>query len=102
MILYNITVIIDDSINTEWLSYMNETFLPLAMGSDLIASNRFLKVIDSPNEGITYCLQFIFDDMGVYQQFQQYHYASLMEAHTLQFQNRFVSFSSLMEFIDKV
>lgn len=100
MILYNVTVIIENSINDEWVQWVNETFIPKAMGTSLIASNRLLKVIGSPNEGTTYCLQFIIDDMGSYQQFQEKHSPELMEAHSLKFNNKFVSFSTLMEFIN--
>jgi len=100
MILFNITVIIDDSINDEWVSWINEHFISEAMATDLIVSNRLLKVLDSPNEGITYCLQFVLDDIGSYKSFQENKYAALMEKHTVKFNNKFVSFSTLMEFID--
>ncbi|WP_207533861.1 DUF4286 family protein [Desertivirga arenae] len=100
MVLFNITVIIDDSINDEWISWIKEIFIPEAMSSNLIASNRLLKVLDSPNEGVTYCLQFILDDIGSYQSFQQNQFALLMDKQALHFTNKFVSFSTLMEFID--
>ncbi|WP_207422065.1 DUF4286 family protein [Desertivirga brevis] len=100
MVLFNITIIIDDSINDEWLRWINEEFIPEAMSSNLIASKRLLKVLDSPNEGITYCLQFVLDTIASYQSFQQNQFASLMNKHSINFNNKFVSFNTLMEFID--
>lgn len=100
MVLYNVTVIIEETINAEWLNWMNTQFIPEAMASNLIVSKRLLKVVDSPNEGITYCLQFIIDDMSAFQNFQQDHFPQLMAKHSSRFNNRFVSFNTLMEFID--
>ena len=100
MILYNITIIIEDEINEKWLSWANEYFLPEFMATNLIASNRFLKVIDSPNEGTTYCMQFIFDDIGTFHSFKERHYNRLMDQHESRFNNKSVFFSTLMEFID--
>ena len=99
MILYNITLIIEDSIDKEWLNWMNNEFIPSAMETNLVVSHRLLKVLDSPNEGITYCLQFVIDDINSYNLFKTNHLPQIMDNHSNQFSNRFVSFSTLMEFI---
>jgi len=101
MVLFNITIIIDDSINKDWLSWMNERFIPEAMSTGLIVSERLLKVLDSPNEGITYCLQFVIDEIDSYRTFHQNQYTQLMQEHAAKFNNRFVTFSTLMEFLDR-
>jgi hypothetical protein len=100
MILYNITVIIDEGIEGEWLNWINQTFIPNAMSTNLLASSRLLKVLDSPNEGVTYCLQFITDNIGNYNDFKNLHAAEILDAHALEFKNKSVFFSSVMEFID--
>jgi hypothetical protein len=100
MILYNITVIIDDAIESDWLNWINNTFVPEALSSNLLVSNRILRVLDSPNEGKTYCLQFIADSVQDYQLFQTNHAAALLEAHAQQFKNQSVFFSTTMEFIN--
>ncbi|WP_207426580.1 DUF4286 family protein [Pedobacter sp. SYSU D00535] len=100
MILYNITIIIDDAINEEWLNWMNDRFIPEVMDSTLVVSKRLLKVLDSPNEGTTYCLQFVIDTVGNLKDFQENHIPKIMDLHAAEFKNRFVSFSSLMEYVD--
>ena len=99
MILYNITVIIDEGIETEWLKWINETFIPEALSSNLLVSSRVLKVLDSPNEGITYCLQFISDSIENYNEFKDIHAPALLNSHALKFENQFVFFSTIMEFV---
>ncbi|MFD2161210.1 DUF4286 family protein [Paradesertivirga mongoliensis] len=100
MILYNITVIIDEGIEAEWLQWVNETFVPEALSSNLLVSNRTLKVLDSPNEGFTYCLQFIADNLQNYNQFKDNHASALLDSLTAKFKNQSVHFSTIMEFIN--
>ena len=100
MILFNITVIIEEEIEAEWLKWIKNVFVPDALSSNLLVSNRLLKVLNSPNEGITYCLQFIADDLKNYTEFANKHSSALLNTHTEQFKNKAVSFSSIMEFIN--
>ena len=99
MILYNITVIIDEEIEADWLKWINTVFIPDALSSNLLVSNRLLKVLDSPNEGVTYCLQFIADSVQNYKKFADSHATALLNTHTQEFRNKSVFFSTAMEFI---
>lgn len=100
MILYNITVIIDRSIEALWLKWINQTFLAQASESELLISSRLLKVLDSPNEGITYCLQFVSENLQTHTEFKDKHATALLETHAVEFKNQSVFFSSIMEFIN--
>lgn len=100
MILYNITVIIEDSIEKEWLLWIDSEFVPKVLSSELMVSSRLLKVLDSPNEGLTYCLQFVADSHEDYYTFKTVHASSLLDAHTLKFKNQALFFSTLMEYIN--
>lgn len=102
MILYNITIIIDDAIEKDWISYVQGTYIPQMMESGAFVSNRLLKVLDSPNEGYTYCLQFIADDLAKYHDFQNTFSTTIQAAHQQQFENKFVSFSTIMEYVDPI
>lgn len=99
MILYNITVIIDEGVEKDWLQWVRQVFIPKALSTNLLVSNRILKVLDSPNEGVTYCLQFIADNINSYNEFRDSQAPALLESHTQQFQNNAVYFSTIMEFI---
>ena len=100
MILYNITVIVEEGIESDWLNWINDTFVPQALSSNLLVSQRLLKVLDSPNEGVTYCLQFIADKLEDYNRFRDNHAADLLNSHNLKFTNKAVFFSTVMEFIN--
>lgn len=100
MILYNITIIMDDEIHNEWLTWIKSKQIPEVMNTGCFVSNRLLKVVDSPNEGVTYCIQYISDSIEKLNEFRQNH-DSLVQANSpVQFNNKFVAFPTVMEFID--
>jgi hypothetical protein len=57
MIIYNETVIIEEASHLNWLSWMKDVQIPGIMATGLFTHHRILTVMDSPNEGVTYCVQ---------------------------------------------
>jgi hypothetical protein len=101
MILYNITIIIEDEIERDWLIWMHNIHIPEVMAAGQFVSKRLLKVLDSPNEGITYCVQFISESREAYNNYRLHSEPALMHALQSKFANRLVSFNTIMEFIDQ-
>lgn len=100
MILYNVTIIIEESIHQPWLNWMQNVHIGEVMDTGCFASNRMLKVLDSPNEGITYCIQYLADSHEKYEQYKQNFSAELQANFPSEFTDKFVSFRTLMEFAD--
>ncbi|MFA6945545.1 MAG: DUF4286 family protein [Pedobacter sp.] len=99
MILYNVTIILDEDIQDDWLKWMQTEHVKRVMNTGCFASSRLLKVLDSPNEGITYCIQYIADSMEKYNEYKQTYAARLQADFPEQFLNKFVDFQTVMEFI---
>ncbi len=99
MLLYNVTLIIDESAAEEWLQWMKEVHIPEVMATGKFVSNRLLKVVDSPNEGITYCAQYIAETVEDYQDYQANFAPALQVQLQTKFANKHVAFRSLMEFV---
>lgn len=100
MILYNVTLIIDESIHEPWLKWMQEEHIGTVMDTGCFVSHRMLKVLDSPNEGITYCIQYIADSLEKYTEYKNRHASSLQADFPEEFADKFVSFRTIMEFVD--
>lgn len=99
MLLYNVTFIMEEAAADEWLQWMKETHIPEVMATDKFVSNRMLKVLDSPNEGVTYCIQYGAENLTAYNDYQQ-NFASKLQADLQsKFENRLVTFRTLMEFV---
>jgi len=90
----------DEGIQKSWLDWASRELIPSIMGTNLFVSNRTLKVVDSPNEGITYCIQFIADDIQKYNQYQDLFAERMAAALPSDFENRCFSFTTVMEFVD--
>ncbi|MBB2146667.1 DUF4286 family protein [Pedobacter sp. LMG 31464] len=99
MLLYNVTVIIEDAAAEEWLQWMLEIHIPEVMATGKFVSNRLLKVLDSPNEGVTYCTQYVAETLEAYEDYQQNYAPTLQTDLQSKFENRFVAFRTLMEFV---
>ncbi len=99
MYLYNVTLILEDAAAQEWLQWMQEAHIPQVMATGMFVSNRLLKVVDSPNEGVTYCAQYVVDNLENYNQYQEVFAPALQAELNERYKNRFVAYRSLMEFI---
>ena len=99
MLLYNVTLIIEEAAAEEWLQWMTEIHIPEVMATEKFVSNRLLKVLDSPNEGVTYCAQYVLESEAEYQDYQDNFAPALQADLQAKFENRFVAFRTLMEFV---
>jgi uncharacterized protein YqcC (DUF446 family) len=99
MFLYNVTLILEDAAAEEWLQWMQDVHIPEVMATGLFVSNRLLKVVDSPNEGVTYCAQYVVETLDNYNKYQEIFAPALQAELNERFKNRFVAYRSLMEFV---
>lgn len=99
MLLYNVTLIVEDTSAEAWLQWMQEDHIPKIMATGLFTSNRLLKVLDSPNEGVTYCSQYIAETIEDYEVYQQIFAPALQEELNVLFKDKLVAFRTLMEYI---
>ena len=100
MLLYNITIILEETAANEWLTWMQGVQVPMLMDTGKFVSNRLLKVVDSPNEGVTYCVQFVLDNKANYDSYQSEYGSVLQDELNTRFKNRHVTFQTLMEYVD--
>jgi hypothetical protein len=100
MIIFNDTVIVEKAVHETWLKWMQEIYIPAVMATGHFNSYQVLNVIDSPNEGETYCIQYQTDNVERFNNFYTEHLHRLQEIHNQQFENQFVLFNTLMQTVD--
>jgi hypothetical protein len=100
MIIFNDTVIVENAIQEEWLKWMKEIYIPAVMGTGLFKSYQILTVIDSPNDGVTYCVQYHAENLADFNSFYTNHFHKMQSMHNGQFENRYVIFNTLMQTVD--
>lgn len=101
MILYNVTVNVEDSIHDEWLVWMKQTHIPDVMKTKKFISSRIFRLIgDEDSGGKTYSIQYSCNSMNDFLDYEHNHAKALREAHTTKFKDRFVAFRSILESVD--
>lgn len=101
MFLYNITYLIDESIEQQWLDELKNNYIPTVLETGFFQSYQLLQVTDSPNEGSTYCLQFRTNEISSLQSYQSLYAAQIESGHQQLFVNQLVTFTSTMKLIDE-
>ena len=95
MIIYNVTVNIEESAEQEWLTWMKETHIPEVMKTGLFESAKMAKVlVEEQMGGKTYSIQYSCTSQAKYAQ-------KLQQEHTKKYQGKFVAFRTLLEVISE-
>jgi len=98
MLLYNVTVGIDQASEEEWLRYMKETHIKAIMDTGMFLSHKMYKVLHDSEDGtISYSIQYFARDINDVQQYLEKFAPPLIEEHRRRFQNRHVTFMTLLE-----
>lgn len=100
MFIYNITFLIDESIAQEWLNEVKNNYIEIVLETGFFQSYQLLQVMDSPNEGLTYCLQFRTEEISSLQSYQNLYAPQIENKHQQLFVNQIITFSSTMKLID--
>jgi len=98
MVLYNVTVNVEENISAEWLLWMKNHHIPEMMDTGCFLSFKTLKLEnelpDSP--GITYCVQYWCQSKKELDTYLE-KYAQVMRArHQKAFPNKFVAFRTIL------
>jgi hypothetical protein len=98
MILFNITILSDNEVHEELRSWILKDFIPTVAKEELFRSQSLLKILNSPNEGVTYSLQFIAENEDKVDTFRKGQLLSLHNKAQNEYANQVYLLESLMEF----
>lgn len=93
MYLYNISLIVEDSQHNTFIDWLKNEWL---INSD--KKIKLLKMINSPHEGHTYCLQITVDTEEEVNLFQQKHLNDLQNHIGTHYKEKAFVFDSLMQY----
>lgn len=95
-IIFNTTFIVNESIETEWISFIRKHYIAYLRENKLTQDILFTKVsIDQP-EGKTYSLQLIFDKPEALDLFIKTHLPFVEEKISKKYKNYYLCFSSTL------
>lgn len=101
MIIYNVTINIDESIQQQWLNWMREEHIP-----EMLATGKFTKalmtrvLVEEEMGGVTYSVQYTTDSAETLKRYYSED-AERMRAQSKPFEGKFVAFRTELEIVSE-
>ncbi|AWX44904.1 hypothetical protein HME9304_01909 [Flagellimonas maritima] len=102
MLIYNVTINIDESVHDKWLSWMRDKHIPDMLATGKFSHAKMAKVlVEEDMEGITYSIQYTSKDRKTLESYYEED-AERLRGDTLKlFSNKFVAFRTELEIISQ-
>jgi hypothetical protein len=99
MIIYNVTINIEDDVHDEWVKWMKETHIPQVMATGMFVDHTFSRLLDRQEDetGTTYVIQYLAETRELYDKYQAEFAPALQADMRKYFDGKFVAFRTLME-----
>lgn len=98
MILYNLTVNIENDVQEEWLNWARTTHIPKVMETKAFTDFQIFRLLnEEDNGGTTYCIQYFANNMWDVEDYQENYSAQLLNEFYQKFPDKFVIFSTVLE-----
>ena len=99
MILYNVTVSVDFSIEQDWKVWMQDIHIPEVLETGYFTGHRMLKLLnDQPDAtGATYAIQYELSTIGHLDTYLQKEAPSLQLKHQQRYGQKIMAFRTVLE-----
>ena len=102
MILYNVTVSVENTVAEEWLQWMKEVHIPEVMGTGFFLNNQICRLMtEVDNGGTTYAVQYTCRNIQDLEEYQRDHAPALQAKTTNRYGEKALAFRSILEVIAK-
>jgi hypothetical protein len=101
MILYNVTVNIENDICEDWLQWMVNKHIPDVMNTGIFKSYKLLRLLNEEegNTGTTFAVQYFCENIQAYNTYKNEFATKLQKEYNLRYQGKFVAFRTLLEVV---
>ena len=100
MIIYNVTINIDESVHDEWIHWMQTKHIQDVLNTGCFISARFVKVlVDEDMGGITYSVQYLSPSKEALEDYKNNHAPLLRSEGTERFADKMLAFRTDLEII---
>jgi len=99
MIIYNVTVSVEESISEDWLIWMQDVHIPEVMATGVFSKSQINRVIVQGDSGNTYAIAYTCASMKNLHQYQVKYAPELQQKHIARYGDKAVAFRTLMEVI---
>ena len=101
MLIYNVTIKVDESIAGPWLQWLQKEHIPDVMGTGCFSTYKVVRLLEiDDSEGPTYAIQYHADSKADYNRYIEMHASLLRQKSIDKWGNNFIAFRSLMEVVE--
>ena len=101
MIIYNVTVSVEESVQNEWLDWMKIEHIPEVMACGIFTKAQINRVIVQTDSDNTFAIAYTCPSMKELHQYQIKFAPELQKKHNEKFKEKTIAFRTLMEVIEE-
>lgn len=101
MIIYNVTVSIDESIHEDWLQWMREVHIPDVMATGHFIESRISRIHAEEQGGLSFAITYVSNSLDEIEQYQKNHAPRLQRDHSGRYAGKFAAFRTYLELIEE-
>lgn len=100
MIVYNVTIKINNEVHDEWVNWMKLIHIPEVMATGHFDDHRMMRILaDDETDGVTYAIQYHTKDMQTYFDYQANEAPRLQKEIEEMFKDKYVAFRTIMRVV---
>lgn len=101
MIIYNVTIHLQEGIHAEWLQWLKEVHIPAVLATQCFTGSRILRLLETDeSEGPTYAVQYTAESKSLYNLYIEKYAAEMRRLSFEKWGDRFIAFRSVMQIVD--
>jgi hypothetical protein len=100
MIIYNVTVNIDDSCHDEWLEWMKSVHIPEVVNTGCFTHGKIFRIMVNEQQGTSYSIQYTANSMEEVDRYLNNFAQALRDDAMNKFGGKFTAFRTLLEHIE--
>ena len=101
MIIYNVTLSVEESVKDDWLKWIKGVHIPEVMATGFFLKSQINRVIVQGDSGNTFAIAYTCDSMKDLHQYQVKFAPDLQKKHVARYGDKVVAFRTLMEVIQE-
>lgn len=101
MIIYNVTIKVQDDIHEKWLQWLREEHIPEIIGTGCFTHANIFELLEvDTDEGPTYAVQYIAESKAQYNLYIDKYAAALRQKAFQKWGDQFIAFRSVMRIVN--
>lgn len=97
MIIYNLTINIESSLEGDWKKWMKEVHIPDVMNTGFFSAYKFCRLLHQEHQGTTYAVQYFCPDRKSLERYLSDYAPPLQKEHLDRYGQKVVAFRTFLE-----